>query len=163
MLRTFLLALAFTLMPACAYADNLIYLVRHGEKAADGGKDPALTPQGQARARNIAAQLAGAGIRRIYSTDTQRTQQTAQPLAALLNLPVQSYHPGKQAEFAQQLKTLQGNTLVVGHSNTLTALVRELGGEPGIDIGDDEYGRIYRLSYGADGRVTTTMLASTAQ
>lgn len=163
MLRSFLLALAVTLMPAFAVADNVVYLVRHGEKAADGSKDPVLTAQGQARARNIAVQLANAGIVRIYSTDTQRTQQTAQPLAAQLNLPVQPYDARKQADFAKQLKTLQGNALVVGHSNTLGQLVRELGGEPGTEIGDDEYGRIYKLTLAPDGKVHTAMSASTAQ
>ena len=43
--------MAAVLAPCAALADPaIIYLVRHGEKEATG-KDPALTPQGQARAQ----------------------------------------------------------------------------------------------------------------
>ncbi|MES3021299.1 MAG: phosphoglycerate mutase family protein [Pseudomonadota bacterium] len=147
------------LVPLAASAQGTVYLVRHGEKESVG-KDPALTEAGQLRARNIAATLRKAGVAQIYSTALIRTQLTAKPLANLLALPVQTYNPSRQAEFAAQLKTLSGNTLVVGHSNTLTELVRLLGGQPGADIADDEFDRLYQLAIAKDGSVTTVLLHS---
>src|SRR5438874_13376162 len=71
---------------------SAVYLVRHAEKAAVG-KDPDLLPQGQVRARNIAAILGKAGITAIFSTPTARTQQTAAPLAERTGVTVQLYDP----------------------------------------------------------------------
>ena len=74
------------LAPCAAMADpGMIYLVRHGEKAATGN-DPALTPQGRQRAQDIATILRRTGIKTIFSTATARTRQTAAPLATHLRL-----------------------------------------------------------------------------
>ncbi len=154
----FALALV-TMLPLAASADvTMIYLVRHGEKGL--GNDPALTAEGLTRAKNIAETLSKAKITQIFSSNYQRTRQTAEPLSKALSLPVQSYDPGKQAAFAQQLLALKGNTLVVGHSNTLPELVKLLGGEPGGDIADEEFNRLYQLTIEKDGKITTTLLHS---
>ncbi|MBQ5948865.1 histidine phosphatase family protein [Massilia sp. ST3] len=161
LLRQLTLALAI-LLPCAAMAEpTIIYLVRHGEKAAVG-QDPELTPQGQARARNIATILGRAGITAIFSTPYARTQQTAKPLAASLALEVQSYDPRAPKALVEKVRTIQGPVLVVGHSNTLGELVTLFGGAPGTEIGDDEYDRLYQL-IGAEGKVTTVMLRSVGQ
>ena len=153
------LALAI-LAPGAALAEpSVIYLVRHGEKASVG-QDPELTPQGQARAQAIAAILARAGITGVFSTPTQRTRQTAQPLAQRIGLEVQLYDPHAPKALVDKVKALSGPVLVVGHSNTLTELVRLFGGAPGADIGDDEYDRLYQLTPAAGGAVRTVLLGS---
>jgi phosphohistidine phosphatase SixA len=153
------LALA-SLFPLTASAEaTMIYLTRHGEKTAAAG-DPALTPEGAARAQRIAEILKKAKIAQIYSTDYARTKQTAQPLSTALALPVQSYDPRKQADFAKQLLALKGNTLVVGHSNTVPELVRQLGGDPGSEIPETEFSRLYQIAVEKDGSITTTLLTS---
>jgi broad specificity phosphatase PhoE len=153
---------AALLAPGLAAADpSIIYLVRHGEKAAEG-KDPALTARGQARAGNIAAILSTSGVRHIYSSTTQRTRQTAQPLASALGLEVQAYDPAQAAKVVAQVKAAGGTALVVGHSNTVPELVRLFGGTPGTDIGDDEFDRLYQLIVDKDGAVTTVLLHSVA-
>jgi broad specificity phosphatase PhoE len=156
---TILLALAL-LAPLAALAEpSAIYLVRHGEKAAEG-KDPDLTAQGQARAQNIATILQKAGITSIFSTPTARTTQTAQPLAARSGVAVQSYDPKAPKALVEKVKSLNGAVLVVGHSNTLPELVRLFGGTPGADIADNEYDRLYQLSTGPAGALTTVVLTS---
>lgn len=153
---------AALLAPGLAAADpSIVYLVRHGEKAADG-KDPELTAQGKARAVNIAALLRSSGITHIYSSTTQRTRQTAQPLGTRLGLTVQLYDPAEGAKLVKQVKAAGGTALVVGHSNTVPELVRLFGGKPGADIGDDEYDRVYQLIVDKDGAVTTVLLHSVA-
>ncbi|MRV76500.1 hypothetical protein GJ700_32795 [Duganella sp. FT92W] len=143
-----------------ALADaHMIYLTRHAEKAATG-TDPALTPEGQVRAQNIAAALKKAGIKKIYSTSYTRTQQTAQPLASYLQLTTQTYDLTQLAAFAQQLRALPDNVLVVGYSDTTPELIRQLGGDPGADIAETEFDRLYQVAIGQDGDVTTILLTS---
>lgn len=146
--------------PGLALADaHMIYLTRHAEKAATG-TDPALTPEGQVRAQNIAAALKKAGIKKIYSTAYARTQQTAQPLASYLQLTTQTYDPTQLATFAQQLRGMTDNVLVVGHSDTTPELIRQLGGDSVPDIAETEFDRLYQVAIGQDGDVTTTLLTS---
>ncbi|GAB2840825.1 hypothetical protein GCM10027277_04750 [Pseudoduganella ginsengisoli] len=145
--------------PGLALADHMIYLTRHAEKAATG-TDPALTPEGQVRAQNIAATLKKAGITKIYSTAYTRTQQTAAPLASYLQLTTQTYDPTQLATFAQQLRSAAGNALVVGHSDTTPELIRQLGGDPGTDIAETEFDRLYQVAIADNGAVTTTLLTS---
>lgn len=148
------------LAPGAALAEpSAIYLVRHGEKASMG-QDPELTPQGQARAQAIATILSRTGITAVFSTPTQRTRQTAQPLAQRIGLEVQLYDPRAPKALVEKVKTLSGPVLVVGHSNTLPELVRLFGGAPGADIGDDEYDRLYQLTPTAGGAVRTILLTS---
>jgi phosphohistidine phosphatase SixA len=138
---------------------SAVYLVRHAEKGTVG-KDPDLLPQGQERARNIAAILGKAGITAIFSTPTARTRQTAAPLAQRSGVTVQLYDPRAPQALVDKVKAASGAVLVVGHSNTLPELVRLFGGAPGADIGEDEYERIYQLLRGPDGQVRTILLGS---
>jgi broad specificity phosphatase PhoE len=115
--------------------------------------------EGQQRARHIAAMLKDAGIRQVFSTPYQRTRQTAEPTAVQFALPVQTYDAGKQADFARQLRGMGGNMLVVGHSNTVPDLVRHLGGDPGADMPETEYDRLYHVTITDDGKVATAVLS----
>ena len=155
----FALVLAM-LTPCAALADPAtVYLVRHGEKEA-AGQDPALTAQGRQRAQNIATMLHKAGIVHIFSTPTARTRQTAQPLAERSKLEVQLYDPRAPQALVAKVKGLNGPVLVVGHSNTLSELVRLFGGQPGAEIADNEYDRVYQLTPGANGGVGTVVFTS---
>ncbi len=159
LLCVFSLALAM-LAPLGALAEpTMIYLVRHGEKVA-AGKDPELSAAGQARAQNIATILQKAAIASIYSSPTMRTRQTAEPLAQRSGIAVQVYDPAAPKALVERVKAHSGAVLVVGHSNTLTELVRLFGGAPGPDIADNEYDRLYQLIQGGNGAVTTVLLTS---
>ena len=158
-LLTLLALLLSMISPAIALAaPDMIYLVRHGEKTPDE-KDPALTAQGRQRAQNIATMLAKTGIAHIFSTPTNRTRQTAQPLAQARGLPVQEYDPRVPKTLVEKVKGLSGPVLVIGHSNTLSELVRLFGGQPGTEIADNEYDRVYQLIPAANA-VTTVVFTS---
>jgi broad specificity phosphatase PhoE len=139
---------------------HIIYLTRHAEKVSTG-KNPALTEQGQQRATNIAQLLANAEITHIFSTAYKRTQLTAQPLADVLSVAVQSYNPRQLAAFAIELKTLKGNTLVVGHSNTTPALVQLLSGSQIDEMAEDEFDRLYQVIIDDNNHLTVVLLSST--
>jgi broad specificity phosphatase PhoE len=147
------------LLPGLAGAEpSAIYLVRHAEKAA--GEDPGLTPQGEGRARAIAAILHRAGITAIFSTPTVRTRQTAAPLAQRTGLTVQLYDPAAPKALVKKVRSLSGAVVVVGHSNTLPELVRLFGGKPGSETLDDEFDRLYQLLPGPHGQVKTILLGT---
>ncbi len=147
---------ASSLMAADA---NIIYLTRHAEKL-DSGSNPSLSDAGKLRAENIASMLKNAKINTIYSTSYNRTLETAAPLSELISVGVQAYDPFDLTGFAASLKTLNGNTMVVGHSNTTPELVGLLGGEAGSAIDESEYDRLYQLIFNQDGSVTTVRLTS---
>ncbi len=99
-----------------------IIMVRHAEKAY--GDDPDLTPAGQERAQRLAFMLQNVDLDAIYSTDTRRTQQTAQPVAQAKGLKVRPYEMSDLETLARVIRFRhRGETvLVVGHSNTTPAL-----------------------------------------
>ena len=138
---------------AAATRPTVILLVRHGEK--ESGDDPALTPAGRARAQALAHVASGAGVSAVYSTPFRRTQQTAQPIAERLGLPVTVRDAGEkeaQAFIGALLREHAGQTvLVVGHSNTLPALAEALTGQRLVPIADDEYDRLLAVTLPAAG------------
>ena len=71
-----------------------LILVRHGlpEKVVrqDGGAaDPDLSAKGHHQAQRVAEYLSSEPISRLYSSPMRRAKQTAEPLAALINLPIE--------------------------------------------------------------------------
>jgi phosphohistidine phosphatase SixA len=136
----------------------VIYLVRHAEKASSG-KDSELTEGGRERALTLARTLSDAGIDTIYSTDFKRTRDTAAPLAERLGLEIRIYDWDALEALATNLQCAGGRHLVVGHSDTTPQLVGMLGGEPGPAVDErGEYDRLYVVTVGPDGTVTTTLL-----
>lgn len=145
------LVLLLCLLPSVVFAAD-IWLFRHGEKAQ--GSDPELTPAGHERAQRIAAIIqAGRDADAplwLFSTDYQRTRQTIAPLAAMAGAEVTLYNPRQLAEFAEELRQLQGTVVVAGHSNTTPALLKLLSGIER-QISEDKFDALYHLQTGADG------------
>jgi phosphohistidine phosphatase SixA len=139
-----------------AAPESAFFLVRHAEKA-DQSEDPPLTEEGRARAEGLARMLRDAGVDRVYSSDFERTRDTAAPLAGGLGLEVELYDPNALADLAQALLASPGRHLVVGHSNTTPELAGLLGGDPGPPIPEDEYDRLYVLLH-RPGQGTSTIV-----
>ncbi|MEP0711990.1 phosphoglycerate mutase family protein [Algoriphagus sp.] len=121
-----------------------IYIVRHAEKQLTGN-DPELSVAGTARSKKLAQILADKKITHIFSTDYKRTRLTAGPTASQAGIEIESYDPRDQEELAKKLRTIEGNVLVVGHSNTVSQLVNILLDKGDIykDFSDDEYNKLY--------------------
>ena len=161
------LAIATVTLPQIAHGQTgdetsvgpvVVYLVRHAEKADDGTTDPPLTVAGQIRVQTLKAILADAHLTHVHSTDTERTRETARPIAEEAGLSVTSYDPRDLQGFADQILQTPGTHLVSGHSNTTPALVQALGGEPGSAIHDLEYDRLYIVVVPPGGAAVTTLL-----
>ena len=63
----------------------LLFYVRHGDPTY---RPDALTPLGHRQAESVAKRLALFGIDEIYSSDSTRAMETAQPLCKLLNIEI---------------------------------------------------------------------------
>lgn len=121
-----------------------IYIVRHAEKQLVGN-DPELAYVGGIRAQKLAQILKDQDIKHIFSTDYVRSRNTALPTAEDAGIPIQSYDPSDHDGLVEQLKSLEGNILIVGHSNTVSQLANYFVGksEKYADLTDLEYDFIY--------------------
>ena len=142
-----------------AVADpTVVFLVRHAERL-DATPDSALSNAGRSRAAVLVHLLQSAKLERLHSSDFVRTRETARPVAAAFGLDILFYDPTDLEELANRLRGLGGRHLVVGHSNRTPALVELLGGEPGTPMDEtSEYDRLYVVTIGDDGGVTTVLL-----
>jgi broad specificity phosphatase PhoE len=149
-------ALSASQPPELTDSASLIVLVRHAEKAAAPSDDPPLTAAGVKRAQALAAALRDAGVTAIITTQLRRTRETAQPLASARSLtpevvPVRGGEAGAHAEAvaAAVRKHAGGVVLVVGHSNTIPAIIAALGGPHLPDICESVFANLFVLLPGA--------------
>ena len=144
MLRRTLLAAAIPLWLSSALPAATIILVRHAERVNAMSADALLSPAGEKRAKLLAQVLKDVPIGRIYVTEVRRTQQTAAPIAAQLHLtPIAIPQSDTDALIGQLQKLGENETaLVVGHANTVPAIVERLGAGPAPPMSDAEYDRL---------------------
>ncbi|MGJ8606250.1 MAG: SixA phosphatase family protein, partial [Marivita sp.] len=120
---------------------DAVYVIRHLQKAA--GDDPVLTSEGAANAQILAAMLENKGITAIYSTDTRRTMQTAEPLAERIGLTINAYDHRQPEALAALVAANEGAVLVVGHSNTVGDLITHFGGTTAPVLTEQDYGTLF--------------------
>ncbi len=145
---------ATLLAPSAAAASakiTTIVVVRHAEKATDDPRDPTLSPAGQERAQDLAKALDGAAVSAVYVTEYKRTRLTAEPTAEKFGLTIQT-EPRTDMQpdaYAAALlpKILKKNAgkvvLIVGHSDTVPAIVKFLTGKTVPPIEETEFDRLY--------------------
>jgi phosphohistidine phosphatase SixA len=116
-----------------------IYVVRHAEKRTDDPKDPDLNSIGMTRARCLAETLKRAEIDQVIVTEFKRTQQTATfvtPTPSVIKA-------GDTQGLMQELTSGKRATLIVGHSNTVPGIVKEISGQEVPAIPDSEYDNLF--------------------
>lgn len=120
-----------------------VLLVRHAERGDDPNKpekDPDLKkPEGENRAKKLAEVAFKADVRAIYTTNTNRTRQTVQPLAKALNLQPVIYDSTPCLVSDIITKHKGELVLVAGHSNTVPDIIKALGGDPRCCPIDDQF------------------------
>lgn len=152
------IATAAVVTPAVSQsAPAMVILVRHAEKATVGGNDPSLSELGQARAKALAAALGDAGVSAVITTTFKRTVETGEALANARNLKVEKVAiTGTTAAhvdaIAAAVKKHPGEVvLVVGHSNTIPAIVTALGGPKLPDLCDANYATMFVVHMAKEG------------
>jgi broad specificity phosphatase PhoE len=158
--------------PAPFVRARAIIVLRHAdisvtEKARLGNATP-LLPRGQERARELLPALKDAGITRIITSTSLRTQQTAAPLAAALHLtpetplthgpkrpagaasaPAPSAAAGIQAEadalysYLARAATPDDTVLVVYHHSIIPSILTAFGYHEGPIDDATEFDRLY--------------------
>jgi len=136
-------------------AQGVVFLVRHAERADDANAgpkmtaaDPDLSGQGVLRAQALAHVLKDAKITAIYTTEYKRTKQTAAPLATALGIQVTEVSSKDLPGLLQKIRTSPGNVLIVGHSNTVPAVIKDLGIAEPVSIGEPEYDNLFVVTKG---------------
>jgi broad specificity phosphatase PhoE len=147
-----LLLVAFIVLPAslASAQPSTVIVVRHAERGTEPANDPLLTEAGAQRAKDLAAALAAANVKSIVTTHLQRTQLTAKPLGDALGLAPIVVAAGGRAHADSVAATVMRRpagdvVLVVGHSNTVHAIIAALGGPRMPDLCDGQYSNLYVL------------------
>ena len=135
----------------------MVVLVRHAEKAAVPGDDPPLSDIGRERAEALAGAMVSSKPSAIIVSTRQRTALTAEVIAKRAGVTPQaiSLDGGGAAHIAAVAKAVQqatGVVLVVGHSNTVPAIIKALGGPSLPDICDATYSHFFVLVPARDGQ-----------
>lgn len=129
------------------------YFIRHAEKdrTDPSDKNPHLTEIGKARAIHWSNNLSEVKFDAVYSTDYNRTKETAQPTATKNHLDLTIYDPNTM-DVTSFMKDTKGQTiLIVGHSNTTPAFVNKiLGKNKYQDIDDNNNGNLYIVTLSGD-------------
>jgi broad specificity phosphatase PhoE len=127
-----------------------IYIVRHAEKST--GDDPVLTDAGYKRAGDLMRKLRRQGIRKIYVSETRRSQLTADSLRIRLHIDTVHYIADNYDKLLLSIRRHHdaGRTiLIVAHSNTIPTIIRRLGvlNYPLTNIPDWQFDNMFLVTF----------------
>lgn len=141
-----------------------VILIRHADRdiPPDGTPDPpgpSLNDKGMTRSRKLVHVLSTAGIQAIYTSQYKRSKMTAKPFfAAHSDLPTVRLDTATELK-DHILRHHAGHTvLVVGHSNTVPELIRQLGGPSLPNIDDCEFDDLFVLVRSSSTEASVTKL-----
>jgi broad specificity phosphatase PhoE len=148
----FLLVLVSAAAAATSSAQDVIYVVRHAERA-DQSPDSSLSSAGDTRAASLARTLRDSGVTHIFTTELKRTAQTAAPSAAALHVTPRALPANDTNAVVAALRRLAptDRALVVGHSNTVPAILSALGISSAVTIADAEFDNLFVVVPRKDG------------
>jgi broad specificity phosphatase PhoE len=148
----FMLGVIALATPARAQESRTIYLIRHADKISDDTDAP-LNKAGIERAKCLANTLKDAQVQQIITSELQRTQQTAAPLAEMLHLKPVAIPIAKPEDVVAAVRASTArNVLVVWHDQTLPGILRALGAPEITPIAHTEYDRFFVLTLSGKGK-----------
>ncbi len=132
-------------------SSTTVIVIRHAEKDLSvNATDPPLTAAGQARAVLLAQMFGDAKnvghVDAIYVSPALRNRLTAAPLAQRLGIPATVAPADDPKGLVRRVlrEHAGGRVLIVGHSDTVPAIVAALSGHSAIpDLDAEEYGTMY--------------------
>jgi phosphohistidine phosphatase SixA len=147
-MRILLLLPVIACLIASCGTQQRFYVVRHAEKATvtDNTQsmlktDPPLTDSGRQRADDLKTELQSEKITHVFSTNTVRTKETAEPTRAFFGLTTEIYSPMPDDAFISKLKALKGNML------TVDDIVNKLAGKQLLsDLPETEYNHLFLVT-----------------
>jgi phosphohistidine phosphatase SixA len=152
---------SFAQEPEISEETSMFYFIRHAEKNRSDkeNKNPNLTQDGLFRAVKWSLVMKNMEFDAVYSTDYNRTKQTAQPTAEKNELELTIYDP-RNLDGKAFLEANKGKTvLIVGHSNTTPAFVNSvIGKEKYQDIDDNNNANLYIVTVTPSGEMSDVLL-----
>jgi len=146
-------------------ATTTVVFVRYAELTEGSNTNPGLSPAGRARAEEIARVLGDidviAGVDAIFATQFRSTQETAEPLAERLQIPVQVVDSNNVDGLEQMiLKEYKGKiVLVISDREAIPALIQTFHGSKRLPpMADTEHDNLYIVSIPWHGKVKTLRL-----
>ena len=147
-MKSLALFLLLFVSASIASAQPVVVIVRHGEKAANGGSDPDLSSAGRARADALARILKDSVIAAIFTSEFKRTQETATPTVTSAGVAPTGVAAKDTAGLVAKLHQLSGNALVVAHGDTIPNIIKALGINSLINIPDEDYSELLIVTLG---------------
>src|SRR5437773_11273091 len=147
-MKALALFLLVFLAVSIASAQPVVVIVRHAEKAANGGNDPDWSSAGHARADALAQILKDSGITAIFTSEFKRTQETAAPTATSTHVTPTMVAAKDTAALVAKLHQLSGNALIVGHGDTIPNIIKALGINSPVNIPDADYSELFIVILG---------------
>lgn len=148
--------------PHSAPMPRTVLITRHAEKA-DLSADPPLSDQGLRRAEALSLLPETQSVGTIFTTQYRRTMETASPVALRQGILPQAINATASPGSLQKLADLivenanpnaeNGTVLVVGHSNTVPLIIRQLGGPADLFLTEEDFGDLFILTIAEDGSV----------
>lgn len=136
-----------------------IYFIRHAEDSTNDKQDPNLSEQGKLRAKKYLTYFQDIKFNAVYSTNFNRTKQTATPLATKNNLEMVIYNPFEIDRVAFFKKHVKETLILVGHSNTTPDLTNKfLGKMKYSQMLDNNYSDIYKVIIYEDGTIEDELI-----
>jgi broad specificity phosphatase PhoE len=146
-------------------ATTTVIMVRYAELASRVQANPGLSDAGRLRAQELVRLLAEvdvvAGVDAIFATRFRYSQETAEPLAKQLNLPVQIVDMTDIRGVGERiLRDYKGKiVLVITGGDAIAALIKELHGSKQVPaMGESEFDNLYIVSIPWYGKVKTLSL-----
>lgn len=143
-------------------ATTTVIFVRYADVVPGMGENPGLSPAGWIRAEELSRMLGDAdvvaGVDAVFATRYRSTQETADPVARRLNLPVQVVDASDIDGMVNRLlRDYKGQiVLVVTEPDALPQLIARLHGSKKLPpMGDEEHDNLYVVSIPWYGKVKT--------
>ncbi|HEX3848194.1 MAG TPA: phosphoglycerate mutase family protein [Steroidobacteraceae bacterium] len=156
----------FALWTWATASSTTVIVIRHAEKDLSVSvTDPPLTAEGRARAELLARMFGDAKapghIDAIYVSPALRNRQTGEALAERLGIRETVVPADDPKGLAHRVleEHRGGRALIVGHSDTVPAIVETLSGRKGIpELDEHEYGTMYIVTVPRIGRANLLRL-----
>lgn len=138
--------------------DYDVFVMRHLAKEQGSSKDPELSKVGQQQAKQLSELEIIEEVEHAFYTPYKRTFQSL----SYIDVTKTSYQPGNPEQLVNTIKSdfCGKSVLVVGHSNTVPAIIKALGAkfgvsyagrplhkEPEIILNESDYGSIFRVTF----------------
>lgn len=151
-----------TIIPALISDTTTTFIItRHAEKESTG-TDPNLDSNGVVRAEELKRILGNVAINAIYTSEYNRTRQTAEPVAAAKGITITQYSTSKP--YADLINEIQAANrgkvvLIVGHSNTVPEMLKVLSKNTFIvTINESQYDNLFVVNVPDSLKPTVTAL-----